>query len=99
MAENRDFCVCMKDPPIPPVVRERTTGARVFLAHRHRRGNGVTPTTTIPTLAIHEIRVGPRHRKDLGDLNALASNIAEVGLLHPAVVNHDGTLIAGERRL
>jgi ParB family chromosome partitioning protein len=48
---------------------------------------------------IGRIRVGERHRKDLGDIAPLAASIAEVGLLHPIVIRPDGTLIAGERRL
>jgi N6-adenosine-specific RNA methylase IME4/ParB-like chromosome segregation protein Spo0J len=51
------------------------------------------------TLPLDAIRVGPRHRKDMGDIAALAAEIAEVGLIHPVVVRPDGTLIAGERRL
>ena len=50
-------------------------------------------------IGISDIRVGPRHRRDHGDLAGLAASIAEVGLLHPVVVRDDGTLIAGERRL
>jgi N6-adenosine-specific RNA methylase IME4 len=45
------------------------------------------------------IKLGERHRKDLGDLKSLAGSIADVGLLHPVVVTPDNTLIAGERRL
>ena len=48
---------------------------------------------------IDAIRVGVRHRRDLGDLASLAKSIGEVGLLHPIVVCRDGRLIAGERRL
>jgi N6-adenosine-specific RNA methylase IME4 len=51
------------------------------------------------TLPIADIRIGSRHRRDLGDIASLAATIAEVGLLHPIVVRPDGTLIAGERRL
>jgi signal transduction histidine kinase len=47
---------------------------------------------------IDSIKVGPRHRKDLGDIDALARSIESVGLLHPVVIRNDGTLIAGERR-
>jgi N6-adenosine-specific RNA methylase IME4 len=43
--------------------------------------------------------VGPRHRKDMGDIAALAASIERVGLLHPIVVTPDNKLIAGERRL
>jgi hypothetical protein len=51
------------------------------------------------TMAVAEIRIGKRHRRDLGDIAPLATSIADVGLLHPVVVKPDGTLIAGERRL
>jgi ParB family chromosome partitioning protein len=52
-------------------------------------------------LPIAAIKVGNRHRRDMGDIEGLAASIAEVGgvLLHPIVVRPDGTLIAGERRL
>jgi ParB-like nuclease domain len=53
--------------------------------------------TTI--MKIDEIRIGQRHRKDLGDLDALARSIDENGLLHPPVVRSDGELIAGQRRV
>ncbi len=49
--------------------------------------------------SISSIELGIRHRRDLGDVEALARSINEVGLLHPIVVTPDGTLIAGERRL
>ena len=48
---------------------------------------------------IAAIRVGKRHRKDMGDIGSLARSIADVGLLHAVVVTPDGRLIAGERRL
>ena len=48
---------------------------------------------------IAEIETGHRHRQDYGDIDALARNIAEIGLLHPVVIRPDGRLIAGERRL
>ena len=50
-------------------------------------------------VAITAIKVGERHRGDLGDLRSLARSIEDVGLLHPVVVDKTGTLIAGERRL
>jgi ParB family chromosome partitioning protein len=52
--------------------------------------------TAIP---IDDINVGARARRDLGDIDRLAQSIAEVGLLHPIVVNNDCRLIAGARRL
>lgn len=48
---------------------------------------------------VSEIKVGQRVRRELGDLSGLADSIAKLGLLHPIVVNVDGQLVAGERRL
>ncbi len=49
---------------------------------------------------IASIRVGDRIRRALGDIGPLAENIREVGrMLHPIVVDQDGHLIAGRRRL
>ena len=48
---------------------------------------------------IDSIIVGVRHRKDLGDLNALMKSIEEVGLLQPVTITPDGVLICGWRRL
>jgi ParB/RepB/Spo0J family partition protein len=50
-------------------------------------------------IGIADIKVGDRHRRDLGDIDALAASIAAVGLLHPLVIRPDGMLIAGERRI
>ena len=51
------------------------------------------------TLPLADIKIGARHRKDLGNIDTLAASIAELGLLQPIVVRPDGELIAGERRL
>ncbi len=51
------------------------------------------------TLPLGKIKIGPRHRKDFGDLAALARDINARGLLQPIVVDRDNKLIAGERRL
>jgi hypothetical protein len=48
---------------------------------------------------IADIVIGTRHRKDLGDLNELANNIAEIGLMYPIVATPGGVLVDGERRL
>jgi N6-adenosine-specific RNA methylase IME4 len=50
-------------------------------------------------LAINQINVRNRYRKNLGNIESLAASIKELGLLHPIVVRPDGRLIAGERRL
>ena len=53
----------------------------------------------VEEIAIDDIRIGPRHRKDLGDIGSLANSITEIGLLHPIVISAAKALIAGHRRL
>lgn len=48
---------------------------------------------------IDKIVVGDRIRKDFGDIQELAENIKENGLINPPVVNKSYELLAGERRL
>jgi ParB family chromosome partitioning protein len=56
-------------------------------------------TENIIEARVEEIVIGDRHRKEVGDLDALAESIREVGLLHPVVVTPDKKLVAGSRRL
>ena len=56
-------------------------------------------TAAAPTWPIASIRVGERHRRDLGDIDGLADSIKSIGLLQPVVVTPGGTLIAGARRI
>lgn len=51
------------------------------------------------TLAVTEILIGERVRKDMGDITSLAESIQRHGLLHPVVIKSDRTLVAGHRRL
>jgi ParB family chromosome partitioning protein len=48
---------------------------------------------------LDRITVGPRHRKQLGDIAALARSIADIGLLQPLPITRDFQLVAGHRRL
>jgi ParB family chromosome partitioning protein len=48
---------------------------------------------------IEAIQVADRHRRDLGNLDALAKSLADVGLINPITVTEAGRLIAGQRRL
>ena len=48
---------------------------------------------------IDRIVVGDRIRKDFGDIQELAEDIKENGLINPPVVNKEYVLLAGERRL
>ncbi len=51
--------------------------------------------TRMPAL----IKIGKRHRQDYGDIEALALDFNERGLLQPPVIDRENNLIAGERRL
>jgi len=51
------------------------------------------------TLFIGDITIGDRFRKDMGDLDDLASSMRELGLLQPVLVNSKNELVAGLRRL
>jgi ParB-like chromosome segregation protein Spo0J len=50
-------------------------------------------------LALDRIRMGLRHRRDMGDLQVLADSMNAVGLLQPIGVTADFALVFGERRL
>lgn len=50
-------------------------------------------------VALSAIKIGKRHRKDLGDIPALAASIEELGLLHAIVVDDDLRLVCGRRRV
>ena len=48
---------------------------------------------------VESIRVGRRHRTELGDIDELAASIERDGLLQPITVTPDGVLVCGARRL
>ena len=48
---------------------------------------------------VDSIRVGRRHRTELGDIDELAASIDRDGLLQPITVTPDGVLVCGARRL
>jgi ParB-like chromosome segregation protein Spo0J len=50
-------------------------------------------------LKITDIKVGRRHRRDMGDLTTLAESIRQEGLLQPVGVTDRLELVFGERRL
>jgi ParB-like chromosome segregation protein Spo0J len=58
------------------------------------------PNVSAPEqMRIADIKIGPRFRRDLGDISSLAASMVDVGQLHPIVVTPDGTLIGGARRI
>lgn len=53
----------------------------------------------VAEVEIADIQIGDRHRKDFGDLDALAASITDLGLLQPIGVTPESVLVFGERRL
>ena len=53
----------------------------------------------VSTIAISDIQIGERHRKELGDIDGLAQSISDDGLLQPIGVTPDNRLVFGYRRL
>ena len=53
----------------------------------------------LKTIKIADIKIGKRHRKDMGDLTSLADSIRHDGLLQPIGVTDKFRLVFGERRL
>ena len=49
--------------------------------------------------SLDSIRIGRRHRADLGDVGELAASIEREGLLQPITIAPDGVLVCGMRRL
>jgi DNA modification methylase/ParB-like chromosome segregation protein Spo0J len=50
-------------------------------------------------IKIKNIKIGERHRKDMGDLTSLAESIRQEGLLQPIGVTDRMEIVFGERRL
>jgi ParB family chromosome partitioning protein len=88
----------------PKHSQPRSTSARVdslrgAVARRRRFLPRTRKRMTFSTRLTSTIAIGNRHRRDLGDIERLADNIAKIGLLQPIVVTSDGQLVAGQRRL
>jgi ParB family chromosome partitioning protein len=58
----------------------------------------MTDTLILREVACDSIRIIDRHRRDMGDLEALAVSIATEGLLQP-IITDENVLVFGERRL
>lgn len=59
------------------------------------------PAAVSEILELHcaEVKIGERHRHDMGDLESLAASIEDIGLLQPIGVTDKKQLVFGERRL
>ena len=53
----------------------------------------------MPAIAIKNVVIGDRVRRDVGDLKDLRDSMSRVGLLQPIVLDGSKNLIAGQRRL
>ena len=51
------------------------------------------------TIPIKDIIIKERYRKEIGDIDILADNISQLGLLQPVVINENNELIDGQRRI
>jgi len=58
-----------------------------------------TDLSMLKELKITNIKIGDRHRKEMGDLTSLAESIRQEGLLQPIGVTERLELVFGERRL
>ena len=83
--------------PAEPVERPVEAIRPMVEAERSAGVEGRAPAGLL--LPLDAVKIGTRHRRDMGDIDALARSIADVGLLHPVVVRPDGMLIAGARRI
>lgn len=70
--------------------------AAIYAAQEAQNINGGKLVIDVP---IAEIRIGARHRKDMGDLQALKDSIREQGLLQPIGITASFDLVFGERRI
>ena len=59
----------------------------------------MTGSLTLREVACDSVQVADRHRRDMGDLEVLATSIATEGLLQPIGVTEENVLVFGERRL
>lgn len=50
-------------------------------------------------ISLDRIKIGTRHRRELGDITSLAVSIDDLGLLQPIVVTPDLELVSGQRRI
>jgi adenine-specific DNA-methyltransferase len=63
-----------------------------------KRGQGVLKRTIKQRMQLDEISLGERFRVEYEEIEALAENIKEHGVLEPLLVSKEGVLLAGGRR-
>jgi ParB family chromosome partitioning protein len=58
----------------------------------------LVPTGTLRQIALKDIKIGERFRKDFNDQEAFIESVREKGILQPITVDKNFMLLAGERR-
>jgi len=76
---------------------ERSAGSKE--PPKRGRGRPKTNLGQISLVDLNSIKIGERHRKDLGDLTELAESIKDLGVLQPVGLTKDNELIFGRRRV
>lgn len=89
----------VRDPLFGPDGARAASGSSVPIHHGGVAMNRPSDNYLHSKCAIHGIVVGHRQRKDLGDLDALAASISEVGMLQPITITDGNVLLCGYRRL
>lgn len=81
------------------ITQSRHPATRQQPARHKARHTTRKPVNGAAVMQISKISIGKRHRRDLGDIDALAASIRDIGLLYPITVDERGRLLAGARRL
>ncbi len=83
----------------PAAKRKKAHSKKIAMRERPPGWRQGAHSTQATFRDVRAIKIGKRHRKDRGDIAALARDIDQRGLLHPIVIDRDDKLIAGARRL
>jgi ParB family chromosome partitioning protein len=86
--------VCAAPAPRPPSIAASVND----LPEKALPVEAVAPPKVV-MVRIDELNGSKGPRRDLGDLTDLIASIAAVGVLHPIIVDKDGNIIAGHRRV
>jgi ParB family chromosome partitioning protein len=78
-------------PPPPPSPPATTTPSRPAVT--------AAAPVVVKMVKIADIKIGNRLRKKATNIESLAASIADIGLLHPPVIDGNNNLIAGFRRI
>src|SRR5215471_4253152 len=90
----------LSSPSISMAIAKCGGEAGNYERHFPRKAGGpVIPSQLLEEVPCDAIQLVGRYRRDMGDLEALATSIATEGLLQPIGVTEDRLLVFGQRRL